>query len=169
MAYITLDQAKDHIRVDHTDDDIYITELIDVCETSILNEIAGVILVSGTVTTNGTTALTGDSSASFLSQVKAGDSIKVQGETSRIVGAVTSDTALTVTVAFSTSLGSLTYVITPSPLVSGVLPMPIKQAILLLIGHLYNQREPVIIGTSAVKIPNTLEFLIAPYKNWVVA
>jgi len=168
MAYITLEQAKDHIRVDHTDDDIYITELIDVCQASILNEIAGIIVGKGTVTTDGSTALVGGDS-SFLDQVKVGDTIKVTGETSRTIATVTSDTALTVTSAFSTSVSSLSYRITPSPLESGVLPWPLKQAILIMVGHLYNQREPVLIGTSGVKIPNTLDFLIAPYKNWVVA
>jgi hypothetical protein len=98
MAYITLEQAKDHIRVDFNDDDFYIEELIAVSEASIENEI-------------GTTLA--------------------------------------------------------SNLVGGVLPKPLYQAILFLIGHLYNQREPVMVGVSVVKCPFTLEYLIAPYKTWV--
>lgn len=99
MAYVTLTQAKDHLRVDFDDDDTYIGDLIDVAEASVANEI-------------GTTLLSNEVS-------------------------------------------------------SGVLAKPIHQAILLMVGHLYNTREPVQIGTSVTKIPLTLEYLLAPYKTWV--
>lgn len=166
-TYVTLEQAKDHLRVDFDDDDIYITDLVDVAEASVLNEIKGHIAGSGTVTTNGTINLTGDSDATFTSY-KAGDFIKVDGETNRTIAAVTSDTALSVTVAFSTSASGKTYIITPSPLESGVLPKPVYQAMLLMVGQLYENREPIINGTSTAKLPFTLEYLLAPYKNWVV-
>ena len=48
----------------------------------------------------------------------------------------------------------------------GVLPKPLYQAILLMIGHLYDTREPVMVGVSVVKCPYTLDFLLAPYKTW---
>lgn len=96
-AYVTLEQAKDHLRVDFTDDDIYIEDLIDVAETSIENEIGSTLA---------------------------------------------------------------------SNLVESVLPKPLYKAILLLIGHLYNSREPVITGVGVTKVPYTLEYLIAPYKSW---
>lgn len=60
----------------------------------------------GTVTTNGTITLTG-SGTNFLSTYHTGDLIYVDGETVRTVAAVASNTSLTVTVAFSTSTGSL--------------------------------------------------------------
>jgi uncharacterized phage protein (predicted DNA packaging) len=99
MAYIHLDEAKDHCRVDKDfyDDDIYITDLIDVAEQAVSNEI-------------------GDALADVL--------------------------------------------------VSGELPKPIKQAILLVIGHLYNTREPIVTGTIVTKVPMTVEYLLAPYKTW---
>lgn len=166
MAYVTLEEAKDHIRVDFEDDDHYIEALIDAAEAAIINEVSGDFPGYGTVTTAGTTALAGDSSAKFL-KYKVGDAINVDGETARSIATITSDTALTVSVAFSTSKSGLSYYVTPSPLVAGVLPKPLKQAILLMIGHLYNQREPVITGSSAVKVPMSVDMLIAPYKNWV--
>jgi hypothetical protein len=96
-AYVTLEQAKDHLRVDFTDDDIYIGDLIDVAEAYVANEI-------------GSTLLSNES--------------------------------------------------------GGVLPKPLYQAILLLVGHLYNSREPIIVGTGVVKVPYTLESLVAFYKTW---
>jgi hypothetical protein len=95
--YVTLEQAKDHLRVDIADDDFYITDLIAVSEQSIENEIGSTLV---------------------------------------------------------------------SNLSGGVLPKPLYQAILLLIGHLYATREPVMVGVSVVKCPFTLEYLIYPYKTW---
>ena len=96
--YVTLEQAKDHLRVDFEDDDIYIETLIDVAEQSVANEI-------------GTTLLSNE--------------------------------------------------------VGGVLPKPLFQAILLMTGHLYEHREPVIAGVGVQKIPFSMEYLLAPYKTWV--
>ena len=44
-------------------------------------------------------------------------------------------------------------------------PPPIKQALLLLISHWYEQREPVAIGTAATRIPDTVSALLAPYRT----
>lgn len=61
----------------------------------------------GTVTTAGTTTLTG--SGTYFTDFKAGDTILVSGETVRTISAIASNTSLTVTSAFSTSAGSLTF------------------------------------------------------------
>ena len=63
---------------------------------------------SGTVTTNGTTTLTG-SGTQFLNTFKVGDTITVSGETVRTIATITSNTVLDTTVAFATSASSLTY------------------------------------------------------------
>ena len=97
MSYVTLEQAKDHIRVDFDDDDVYIGDLIDVAEASVANEIGSTLA--------------------------------------------------------SNEIG-------------GELPKPLYQGILFMVGHLYNSREPVIIGTGVVKVPYTLEYLLSPYKTW---
>jgi hypothetical protein len=167
MAYVTLEEAKDHCRVDFDDDDVYILSLIDVAETAVLNEVKGNFPGTGTVTTNGTTILTGEDSI-FVDETKAGDILRVEGETDRTVSTVTDEDTLTVSLAFTTSESGLKYKIEPSPLVSNILPKPLKQAILLMIGNLYNQREPINVGNLVTKIPYSLEFLIAPYKTWVV-
>ncbi|TFJ92141.1 head-tail connector protein [Lentibacillus salicampi] len=46
------------------------------------------------------------------------------------------------------------------------LPKPIEQAVLLLISHFYENREAVIVGTSVVKMPFSVEALLYPYKGW---
>jgi len=45
-------------------------------------------------------------------------------------------------------------------------PDPIRQAMLLLIGHLFEHRESINIGNIVNVIPQTVEWLCAPYRDW---
>lgn len=67
---------------------------------------------TGTVTTNGTTTLSGSGTA-FTTQLRIGDRINVSGETVRFVATISSDTSLTVTSAFSTSSAGLSFTYFP--------------------------------------------------------
>ena len=49
--------------------------------------------------------------------------------------------------------------------VGGELPPAVKAAILLLVGNLYANREPVAY-TSINKVPYTFDYLISLYKNY---
>jgi uncharacterized phiE125 gp8 family phage protein len=44
-------------------------------------------------------------------------------------------------------------------------PQPIRQALLLLIAHWYENREPVEIGASATTIPAGVSELLMPYRR----
>ena len=48
----------------------------------------------------------------------------------------------------------------------GVLPAPLKQAMLLIAANLYANREPVAFGVPQ-RIPYTLDYLIEPYILYV--
>lgn len=61
----------------------------------------------GTVATTGTTTLTGTST--YFEDYRVGDKITVDGETVRTIATITSDTILTVTVAFSNTASSKTF------------------------------------------------------------
>jgi len=61
----------------------------------------------GTVATTGTTALTGTDT--YFTDYRVGDTIVVSGETVRTIDTITSDTALTVTVAFSNTASGKTF------------------------------------------------------------
>jgi len=61
----------------------------------------------GTVATTGTTTLTG--TGTFFTDYRVGDTLLVSGETVRTIATITSDTVLTVTVAFSNTASSLTF------------------------------------------------------------
>lgn len=49
---------------------------------------------------------------------------------------------------------------------TAAIPAAIKQAILLLIGHYYENREGVVIGKTATEIPMTIKWLLDPYRNY---
>lgn len=61
----------------------------------------------GTVATTGTTTLTGTST--YFTDYNVGDQITVSGETVRTIETITSDTSLTVTVAFSNTASAKTF------------------------------------------------------------
>lgn len=69
-------------------------------ETSAPNEV-------GTVATTATTTLTGTDT--FFTDYNVGDTITVSGETSRVIATITSDTVLTVTLAFTNTASSKTF------------------------------------------------------------
>lgn len=51
-----------------------------------------------------------------------------------------------------------------SLLKNGVLPKAVYHSILLMIGTLYSNREPISY-TTVTKVPYTLDYLLATYKN----
>lgn len=48
---------------------------------------------------------------------------------------------------------------------NGKLPMPIKQAMMLLVGNLYQNREGIAFATAS-EIPHSYEYLLYPYKTY---
>jgi hypothetical protein len=168
MEYITLSEAKRHLRVDYDDDDAYIAGLVDLVEELVKTEISGTFAGEGTVATVGTTALAGTDTN--FSDFSVGDKILVDGETVRTLATITDDDTATVTVAFANTDSDLEYTVTTGlPLVDGLLPAGLRQAMLLILGHFYANRESIIIGVGATEIPMGFKYLITPYKNYTIA
>lgn len=167
-TYLTLAECKTHLRVDFTDDDTYIQSLADMVEELVKTEISGTFIGEGTVSTVGTTALTGVETN--FSDFSVGDIIHVDGETDRTIATITDDEALTVGVAFTNTDSNLEYyVITGLPLIGGTLPLALHHAMLLMVSHFYALREPVMVGVGVTEIPLGFKFLIHAYKNFTVA
>lgn len=47
-------------------------------------------------------------------------------------------------------------------------PKDVQAAVLLLVGHWYENRESVIVGTSAVEVPLTVQAILAPHTRVAV-
>jgi hypothetical protein len=168
-VYITLVEAKAHLRVDFTDDDTYIQALCDMVEEVVLTEIQGEheTTIEGTVETDETTSITG-TETNFL-DYEPGDIIRVQGETPRVIASISADTSMVVAEAMDATASGLTYVIyTGYPALNTTLPLGLKHAMLLMVGHYYMIREPVAIGVGVTDIPLSFKYLVAPYKNYTV-
>jgi uncharacterized phiE125 gp8 family phage protein len=45
-------------------------------------------------------------------------------------------------------------------------PEPIRQAMLLMVGHLYERREATIVGQQVYDVPMGWDALLAPYRVW---
>ena len=44
-------------------------------------------------------------------------------------------------------------------------PAPIRQALLMLVAHWYEHREPVAVGVTPARIPDTVDALLAPFRE----
>lgn len=51
-----------------------------------------------------------------------------------------------------------------SPVDAETVPADIKHAIKLMVGHMYENREAVVMGTTAMELPLAVEALLAPYR-----
>lgn len=47
-------------------------------------------------------------------------------------------------------------------------PQPLKQAILLMVGHWFENREASVVGASVAALPMAVDALIAPYRRWTL-
>ena len=52
------------------------------------------------------------------------------------------------------------------PVEVSTVPASAKQALLLIIGHWFANRETVVTGTIATEVPMAAEALLAPFKSW---
>jgi len=168
--YLTLQEVKSHCNVDFIDDDIYLDGLTDMVEEMVIYEIQGqaAIRIKGTVKTVGTTALVGTSTnfKDFL----VGDIIHVRDETQRTITVITDDTHLTVSIAFTntdTELPYIAYTGIPSTY-DGTFPLALKHAMLIMIAHYYEHREPLIVGVGIKGIPYSFRYLINPFKHFTI-
>ena len=51
---------------------------------------------------------------------------------------------------------------------NGELPSSIIHAMKLMIGNLYANREPVVVGVSCAKLPLSYEYLVGLYKHYFI-
>lgn len=169
--YVTLAEAKTHLRVDYATDDVYIQALLDMIEDLVLMELQGEANenIAGKVNTYGTTSVVGVGTT--FTDFAIGDILKVYNETSRIIDTITDDTHLATTIAMTNTASGLAYNVytgLPQEMLDGSMPKSIKHAIKILTGHYYMLREPVMVGAPVTEVPFSFKYLINRFKNWTV-
>lgn len=176
---VTSTEAKAHLRVTTTDDDTYITTLISVARKHV-ETITNRALINQTWDYFLDDFPTKDRIVIPLSKLSSVTSVKYtdsdNAQTAFASGSYIVDTNTDpgqIVLAYGESWPSYT----PRPInaveirfvagygaAASAVPEGIKQAILLLISHWYENREPVNIGNIVSVIPETVNALLWPYR-----
>ena len=178
---VTLTEAKAHLRVTASDDDTYITALVKVArqmaETYLKRSICTQTLDYSLDSFPAEIDLPRPPARSITSITYTDEDGNSQSLSSAVYqtdlsGSVLHSIKTAVDQSWpSTQSGAYNAVVvryvagyavpTDSP---DLIPSPIKQAILLTVGELYENREETVIGVSVAPLPNTAERLLAPYR-----
>lgn len=176
---VTLDEAKAHLKVDHSYEDLLITSLITAARMHLELETRRVFITQTWLLILDAwprrRALTLP-----VAPLQAVDSVTVydDGDTPVIVDAATYfvDAASVPPRLVLRASGAWPK---PGRAANGIeiqltagygdtasdVPQPLRQALLLSIAHWYERRETVVIGSSAVPVPNSVAALIEPYRQ----
>lgn len=148
---VTLDEAKRHLRIEHVDDDAYVTDLVAVA----------------TAWLDGPEGWLGRSLGDQVLEAAFPLSLPVEGRRYPLppFRAVESETPQ------PSGQCSLVRWRAGYPVVDGrsTVPAPIRHAILLMVGHLYAHRDAVT-ATAAKpeQLPLGVDALLSPYRVWAV-
>jgi uncharacterized phiE125 gp8 family phage protein len=185
---VSLEDAKAHLRVDHDDDDDLIQQLIDAatarvdgrdgvlnralvdqtweykfdgfpCGTDIAVPLPPLIEVESVKYVDATGIEQTFSSSSYrVSGVGASQGGAVSLVSTASWPVVATQWLQPVTVRFRAG-----YVDTSHTPAVGAVPAPIVAAIKLIVGHLYANRETVVVGAAAVEVPQSADWLLQRY------
>lgn len=180
---VSLVEAKRHLRIDHTDDDTYITALIGAA-TSILdgpNGYLGRCLLTQTLETRLTSfhcgnvpLLYGPVQDIVSVQYNDGDGVlqTMDEDIYRIISGAPVKLAPVYGEYWPTvQAGNDAIVIQYNAGYGDTgadVPAPIRQAILLTVGHLFENRESVIVGLNPAVMPLAADYLTSPYRVMLV-
>jgi len=174
---VALEEAKAHLRVDDSVDDALITAIISASRQFIENELQSALiqryytlnldelpseiilpwppLVSVTTLkyrdTDGVQTTMPATTYRTVANTRPGRIVLENGQSWPSTEHLPDSIEIVYVAGFGTAAASV--------------PHAIRQAILLMTGHMYAFREPVITGTIVSQIPMTVESLLGPYKH----
>jgi len=154
MSFVTLEEAKLHLRVDGTDEDALIGVYIAAAEKSAIALLDRGVYADGTA----------------LGVAKAAAPVELDSAIAAYEAAMTAAEAMTDANAIAAAVQAagndlLRAQVAHRQAMDGmVVNEAIKAAVLLIVGSLYAQREDVVVGVSVAQLPNGAEWLLAPYR-----
>ena len=171
---VSLAEAKAHLRVDHTDDDTYITQLIKVA-TDAVEQYTGRQLLPATwaayadsfepVLRLRPSPVSGVTSLKYFNS--ANTEITLTDNTDYFVDLVSAPAEIVPVSSWPATYARPNAVVvefTAGYASADLVPDAIKQAMLLLIYHYYDHREEVITRISMTEMPKTSTWLLDPYR-----
>lgn len=154
MSLVTLESAKLHLRVDTSDEDALIAVYITAAEQSAVSLLDRGVYVDGTALTAAKAAAPGaleTASAAYDAAIEAAQAM--------------TDDALQAAATQAAENAWLKACVTHRQTMDGmVVNEAIRAAVLLIVGHLFANREDVVAGVSVAQLPNGAEWLLQPYK-----
>jgi len=154
MSFVTLAEAKLHLRVDGTDEDALIGVYITAAEQWAMSFLDRGVYADGTALGVAKAAAPGEldtAIAACESAIAAAEALA--DETAKAASIQTAgNDLLRAQVAHRHAMDGM------------VVNEAIKAAVLLIVGSLYTQREDAVVGVSVEQLPNGAEWLLAPYR-----
>lgn len=154
MTFVTVDEAKLHLRADGTDEDALIGIYIAAAEQAAVKALDRGVYADGTALqaamTAAPAALT-TATAAYAAAVTAAD-------------AMTDTTEQTAALQVAETAYMRSQVAYRQVFDGIVVNDTIKAAVLLTVGHLYANREDVVVGASVTALPHGADCLLQPYK-----
>ncbi len=155
MSFVTLAEAKIHLRAtDGTDEDALIGLYINAAEQAAVKALDRGVYADGTALQTAMTAAPAALTAATAAKEAAIVAAEAMTDADEKAAALqVAETAyLRALVAYRQVFDGI------------VVNDQIKAAVLLTVGHLYANREDVVIGASVAALPNGADFLLQPYK-----
>ena len=154
MSFVTLAEAKLHLRVDGTDEDALIGLYINAAEQSAVSLLDRGVYVDGTALTAAKAAAPGALDTACAAYDAAIEAAKAM-----------TDDALQAAATQTAENAWLKACVTYRQTMDGIVVNDqIKAAVLLTVGRLYAQREDVVVGASVAALPNGAGYLLQPFK-----
>jgi len=154
MSFVTLENAKLHLRVDGTDEDALIGLYINAAEQAAIKALDRGVYVDGTALGVAKAAAPGELDTAIAAYESAIAAAEALADETAIAAAIQTagNGLLRAKVAHRHAMDGM------------VVNEAIKAAVLLIVGSLYTQREDAVVGVSVEQLPNGAEWLLAPYR-----
>ena len=154
MTFVTVDEAKLHLRVDGTDEDALIGLYINAAEQAAVKAMDRGVYADGTALQTAMTAAPAALTAATVAKEAAVDAAEaITDSTEKVAALQVAETAyMRAQVAYRQVFDGI------------VVNDQIKAAVLLTVGSLYAQREDVVVGASVAALPNGADYLLQPFK-----
>ena len=154
MIFVTTSEAKLHLRVDSADEDALIGVYITAAEQMAVALLDRGVYADGTALGVAKAAAPGEldtAIAAYESAMAAAEALADETAISAVIQAAGND-LLRAKVAYRQTMDGM------------VVNEAIRAAVLLIVGHLFANREDAVVGVSVEQLPNGAEWLLAPYK-----
>ncbi len=154
MSFVQLAEAKLHLRVDSADEDALIGVYITAAEQMAIALLDRGVYADDTALGVAKAAAPGELDTAIAAYESAIAAAEALADETAIAAAIQTagNGLLRAKVAYRQAMDGM------------VVNDVIKSAVLLIVGHLFVNREDVVAGVSVAQLPNGAEWLLQPYK-----